>query len=579
MAFRRPVLDRKHRPRWQDELRTQQLVVAGFALAIAVAVGIFAAAAWSSFYESRLRQVAMVDDTPVERAEMLRRTDLIAAELQGRAADLSGLLGGARDSVISQQLQTLDETFNRVDSVASDSLLTGLLLDHRAAEVGVTVTDEELDAEIARRRTHSERRQLSLIVIVPEKEEGETEATDEAWAAAEDEAADILAEVEGGADFATLAAERSDDSTRNQNGLLGWVEGTDALFGDYYAAADGGQADEIVGPERNEVGVFLLRVEDVEPAGRIEQVDEALRAVGASDEEFRTYIRHELLRNEFRTYFADVVVSRYQPQRKVAQVFITPDQAQPIPKVRIRHLLAQPLPGAEDQSVATDEQWEAAEERAQELLDRATDADADWFELAQESDDGGSRTRGGYLGWFDPAGMAQAFVPEFAQAAVGLRVGETSDLVRTDFGYHVIQVTDSRTSALGLAEEVVQLAREDPDAFGDLALQHSEDVTTAREAGEFGWVAHYQFDRQRDEAVFALDEIGEISDPIVTGAGIYIYKLLDTSDARFVPERDRSQIASSGFSRWLDELTEQADMWVDTEFAPATDTTTTTPAG
>jgi len=39
MSFRnRPVLDRKHRPRWQDELRTQQLIVASFAIAIAVAI-------------------------------------------------------------------------------------------------------------------------------------------------------------------------------------------------------------------------------------------------------------------------------------------------------------------------------------------------------------------------------------------------------------------------------------------------------------------------------------------------------------------------------------------------------------
>ena len=37
----RPVLDRKHRPRWQDELRTQQLTVIGFAVAIAIALGIF----------------------------------------------------------------------------------------------------------------------------------------------------------------------------------------------------------------------------------------------------------------------------------------------------------------------------------------------------------------------------------------------------------------------------------------------------------------------------------------------------------------------------------------------------------
>ena len=63
MSFRnRPVLDRKHRPRWQDELRTQQLIVAGFALAIAVAIGIFAATAWFNYYEAHLRPVAAVGD-------------------------------------------------------------------------------------------------------------------------------------------------------------------------------------------------------------------------------------------------------------------------------------------------------------------------------------------------------------------------------------------------------------------------------------------------------------------------------------------------------------------------------------
>ena len=64
MSFRnRPVLDRKHRPRWQDELRTQQLIVAGFALAIAVAIGIFGAAAWSSYLPDAPAPVALVDDT------------------------------------------------------------------------------------------------------------------------------------------------------------------------------------------------------------------------------------------------------------------------------------------------------------------------------------------------------------------------------------------------------------------------------------------------------------------------------------------------------------------------------------
>jgi len=63
-----------------------------------------------------------------------------------------------------------------------------------------------------------------------------------------------------------------------------------------------------------------------------------------------------------------------------------------------------------------------------------------------------------------------------------------------------------------------------------------------------------------------MTEHDEISDPIVTGAGIYIYKLLDSSDMRFVPESQRTSVGSSGFSRWLDEMRDEGGVWVDAEF-------------
>ena len=67
MSFRsRPVLDRKHRPRWQDELRTQQLIVVGFALAIALALGIFGAAAWNGYWETHFSPVATVEDDDLQ---------------------------------------------------------------------------------------------------------------------------------------------------------------------------------------------------------------------------------------------------------------------------------------------------------------------------------------------------------------------------------------------------------------------------------------------------------------------------------------------------------------------------------
>ncbi|MBK8166012.1 MAG: peptidylprolyl isomerase [bacterium] len=62
----------------------------------------------------------------------------------------------------------------------------------------------------------------------------------------------------------------------------------------------------------------------------------------------------------------------------------------------------------------------------------------------QYSDDTGSGQRGGDLGAFDRTRM----VPEFTEAAFGLAVGQISEPVRTQFGFHLIEVT-ARDEAAG----------------------------------------------------------------------------------------------------------------------------------
>jgi len=71
-------------------------------------------------------------------------------------------------------------------------------------------------------------------------------------------------------------------------------------------------------------------------------------------------------------------------------------------------------------------------------------------DLAKQSLDPGSKERGGDLGWSTPA----AYVKPFSDAVVALKPGTyTKEPVKTDFGYHVIMVEDSRELKLPTLEE------------------------------------------------------------------------------------------------------------------------------
>lgn len=69
------------------------------------------------------------------------------------------------------------------------------------------------------------------------------------------------------------------------------------------------------------------------------------------------------------------------------------------------------------------------------------------------SEDPGSAAKGGDLGYFGPGD----FVPEFEQAAEQLEIGEVSDPVRSEFGYHVIWVRDRRVAPFtNVREQITQ---------------------------------------------------------------------------------------------------------------------------
>ena len=96
-------------------------------------------------------------------------------------------------------------------------------------------------------------------------------------------------------------------------------------------------------------------------------------------------------------------------------------------------------------------------------------AGEDFGQIAMElSEDPGSASQGGDLGWF---GRGQMVAP-FEEAAFSLDIGEISEPVQSDFGWHVIQVLGRTT--IPMSESAYEQARE--QAFSEFLAQLREEA-------------------------------------------------------------------------------------------------------
>ena len=90
-----------------------------------------------------------------------------------------------------------------------------------------------------------------------------------------------------------------------------------------------------------------------------------------------------------------------------------------------------------------------AEKDAKDVLSQLK-AGGNFEEIAKKSSVDSSSAKGGDLGWFGKGSM----VPAFEKAALALKEGQVSDVVKSDFGFHIIKLTGKRPAGIRPFEEV-----------------------------------------------------------------------------------------------------------------------------
>ncbi len=230
----------------------------------------------------------------------------------------------------------------------------------------------------------------------------------------------------------------------------------------------------------------------------------------------------------------------------------------------------------------TDEAKRIARERAQQLLD-SVKSGKDFSDMARKySDDSASAVLGGDLG----KSKKGSFVKEFEDAAYILKPGEISDVVETEFGYHIIKVIDKTGDiihaqhilvkyphlesadfeAINYLKDLRKKIENGEATFQQMAVKYSQEKQSATDSGYIGKMPETNLTPDELTAMKSLST-GGISDPVRVGDShnyaYYMYLLKNQIPAhKITPENDYEMLEKYALnykqqkemSDWIEEI-------------------------
>jgi len=304
----------------------------------------------------------------------------------------------------------------------------------------------------------------------------------------------------------------------------------------------------------------------------LQQLREVLARDNVSFENFREDIRGEITRSRLR-------------DREVAQkIVVTESEIDTLLKAQqgesgrdefnLLHILVS-VP-----ENASPEQLQARRARAEQALQQLREG-ADFRQVAAAFSDAPEALQGGQLGWRE----AERLPSLFLDAVRTMQPGQTSELLRSANGFHILRVNDRRgsvqrmlvqqTRARHILIRTNELVSEtearnrllalkerlDNKAdFAELARARSEDTSASR-GGELGWLSPGDTVPEFERAMNLL-KIGDISEPVQSPFGFHLIQVLERRTDESPIERSRQSArlalrerkADENFQEWVRQL-------------------------
>ena len=178
------------------------------------------------------------------------------------------------------------------------------------------------------------------------------------------------------------------------------------------------------------------------------QFEKSLQDNGLTENDLKEYSRKEIyINNLIETKIASkVTVSEAEVKKFYDE---NPDKFKLAESVRASHVLI----GAD--AKATEADKKKAKEKAESVLKKVKGGE-DFAKAAKENSTCPSSAQGGDLGFFTKGQM----VPAFENVAFALKPGEMSDVVETQFGYHIIKVVEKQPAKTVTYDEAKQKIQE-----------------------------------------------------------------------------------------------------------------------